>query len=119
MSASTTPPVALPAKPLTPMETNLFVQLVISYPDGRVVGVLGQSSNALAQSIRSAARLDGFPIEHPQDESLFPAGQEIYRASREYVLSLLGMFTTLSWKEISGLHRLLPETGIFTFVISS
>ena len=93
------------------------VQLVVTDAQGSILGTLSAENAQLSQILSMAPGL-GFPVAKQTDHTLWPLGQDLYTVSREYVLSVRGYFTQLTWPEIQAIENLLPATAQFSFVVS-
>lgn len=100
-------------------QTRPFIELIVTSSDGRVLNTITSENPELAKLITRVAETsetNQFPIT--KGEPIMPLGQDIFFASRELVLALLGGFYAKNWKEIQEMPKNFPETAKYTFVVS-
>lgn len=92
------------------------ITLVISNSDG-VLGVIGGESRGLATIMEQAGLLPDFPVTKISNNMLV-TGQDCYQVSREFLMSIIGSFTFMSWSAIRDADRLLPSDAKIVIVVS-
>lgn len=103
---------------LTKQDRLRHVQLLILGTDGGLLGTLGSVNPSLADLLSIATQMDGFPVTKKTDEMLLPTAQDCYQVDRDFVLSVRGLFTEMTWPEILSLERILPQVASYIFVVS-
>ena len=96
-----------------------FVELIVASPDGTALNTVCSENPELAALLvrmHEVAESTGAPIRRM--EPMMALGQNVFSVDRSLVLSLLGCFYTKSWAELQALPRDLPETAVYTFVVS-
>lgn len=94
-----------------------YVEIIVITTDG-VVNTLHGEFTELAQCLRNiASRAVDCPVD--KLEPLMAIGQDIFRVSRDFLVSSIGTLYMLGgWSVISALSKNWPETAVYYVVVS-
>jgi hypothetical protein len=103
-------------KALTPLPQIPSVHIIISGADG-VRGMVGGDCPAVREIMRKA--VDQFPNDiMKQDSPITPMGQDIYKVSWQFLMSIRGAFSFMIPSDIHNLPSQWPETAEYNLVIT-
>lgn len=107
-----------PITNITKIDTVPHVDVVMSTPQGGLLAISGGESTIIPSMLLVCSCEDGEPpVKLVNDNVLFP-GQTIYSATREYVSSIVGTFSWLSWKDRLSFLQNIPTDSVFHFVLT-
>lgn len=104
-------------KEIEVIETQPSVMLVIGSPQGEVLYLSQVGGSNLIALIKELSDLEDYPIS-VQDYQLDDIGQEIYVIEdKNYLKSIVGVFSNMSWTTAKGVVGLLSRDGIVASLV--
>lgn len=104
-------------KEIEVIETQPSVMLVIGSNQGEVLYLSQVGGSNLIALIKELSELEDYPIS-VQDYQLDDIGQEIYVIeNKEYLKSIVGVFSNMSWNTAKGVVGLLSREGIVASLV--
>ncbi len=102
---------------ISKIKTCPSVTLVVLNPSKEVVGTLGGECAGLPAVLAVAASEPDGPVSLVV-ESFVQPGQSVYKITYEYLLSVRGALSFLSWPRIQQLEAQIPSDALFYLVVS-
>lgn len=106
------------SSPISLIKTCPSVTLVVLNPSNEVVGLIGGECAGLPAVLAVASTEKNKGPVTLVVESFIQPGQAVYQITREYLLSVKGALSFLSWERVQQLDVSIPSDAALYLVVS-